>query len=171
MMVFYALGAGAKGLGYFADHADQEGLVTSEGRYLPLSHNQPLWEEVGRINSDVRALAPYLAVGCAMPLQDEHKKVWASAIMSGPDNLVVILVNKDHYMGYNTCNAHAWHNPAADVNLTIPLPPHFGGCLVREVKDGKLVQMDAAVERGQLRLALDEVDTARAFVVTNANAE
>jgi hypothetical protein len=166
MMVFYALGAGAKGIGYFGDFRDYQGLDTPEGRYVQLSEHKPLWEEVGRINRDIAALAPYLSIGCPAPVRLEDEKVWASIIMCGPDRMALIVVNKDHYIGYNTRNAYAWHSPALDVKLSVPLPPSFRACQVAEVKDGKLIPSQAEVKGGKAHLSLDTVDTARAFVIS-----
>jgi len=168
MMAFYALGAGAKGLGYFCDFPGGGGgdLGGASGRFVEPSENKPLWEELGRINRDTLALAPYLSIGCPLPGGFENEKVWVREIMCGPDNVVVIVVNKDHYIGYQTRWAYEWHNPAADVRFSLGLPEGFGKCEVREVKDGKLIPAQATLKHGKASFALDVVDTARAFVIT-----
>jgi len=162
MMVFYALGSGISGLAYFADiNVEGEG-----GKFLPLSENKELWEQVGRINKDVAALAPYLAIGCPLPNPPKHEDVWIRSLLCGPEAMVTVVVNKGHEIGFNTVSHFAWHFPARDVEVTIPLPAQLQKCQVREVKDGQLVPVAAEIRDGQASLKLDAVDTARAFVFT-----
>lgn len=161
MMAFYALGCGVKGIGYFADyeqHGDGEGLKA-------VSDNAPLWEEIGRINADTQALAPYLSTGCPIPWVGDTEKAWVRALMCGRDHMVVVAVNKGHRIGFCTSNEFAWHFPAKNAAIDVPLPPHLTRCGVWEVKAGALAPLSADVKRGRLRLVLDELDTARAFVV------
>ncbi len=162
MMVFYALGSGVKGYAYFIDLT----ATTGEGEFVGLSDIPKLWEEVGRINRDVQVLAPYLSTGCPVPLRQDTEQVWVRTLMCGRDHVVLVVVNKGHYVGYNTRFEHAWHTPASDVKLDVSLPGHFRKCRVEEVKDGRLVPAAATVRRAEMRLNLDEVDTARAFLIS-----
>ncbi len=162
MMVFYALGSGISGLAYFADLAvEGEG-----GKFLALSDNKELWEEVGRINRDVAALSPLLAIGCPLPGVQSHEQVWIRSVMCGPDAMVVVVVNKGHQVAFNTVSHFAFHFPAQAVELSVPLPTHLRQVRVREVKNGELAPIAADLGNGQARLRLDVVDTARAFVIT-----
>ncbi|HSW46862.1 MAG TPA: hypothetical protein VLM89_14975 [Phycisphaerae bacterium] len=166
MMVFYALGSGINGLAYFADI----GIVAEGGKFLALSENKELWEEVGRINKDVAALAPYLSIGCPLPNPPRHEDVWIRSLLCGPEAMATVVVNRGHEIGFNTVNHHAFHFPARDVEIAIPLPAHLRQCRVLEVKDGRLVPIAAEIRDGQAHLKLDVVDTARAFVFTPAVA-
>ncbi len=161
IMAIYALGCGAKGLGYFSDHADSKDA--SRGG---VSRNKPLWEELGRINRDVLALAPYLSIGCPVPPSEEKEGVWVRSLLCGRDHMVIVAVNEGHYIGYNTVSSFAWHTPAREVDITVALPSHFRRCRIQEVKDGTLVPAGGKVKSGGLHLKLDEVNTARAFLVS-----
>lgn len=172
MMVFYALGCGVKGMAYFIDVT----TTTGEGEFVGLSDIKPLWEEVGRTNRDTQALAPHLSIGCPIGSPQQADDIWWRALMCGADDVVVIVVNRKHYIGFETKTEHAWHTPAKDVELAVPLRDHFRRCRVREVKDGTisdfglrisdLGKAEAAVKNGVLRLKLGSVDTARAFVIS-----
>jgi len=164
MMVFYALGCGIKGLGYFADYD----LEAEGGRFFALRHNAPLLAEVKNINADVRALADHLAVACPVPGDYGHRHVWVSSLMAGPDRIIVVVVNKRHEIAYNTVGHHPVHLVAHDVDLSVPVPPHFADCTVQEVRQGQFVEAAAYVENARLRLSLDTIDTARVFIVTAA---
>ncbi|MDI6827942.1 MAG: hypothetical protein QME62_05605 [Armatimonadota bacterium] len=164
IMVFYALGCGVKGIAYFIDMTSQ----TGEGKFTGLSDIKPLWEEVGRTNKDIRILAPHLSIGCPIPVSADSRNVWARVIMCGKDTLVLIAVNTNHYIGFETKNEYAWHTPAKDIELIIPLPPHFNHCIVNEVKDGRLYQIKRENSNGILKIRLDKVDTVRAFIISNS---
>ncbi len=165
MMVFYALGCGIKGLAYFIDLTTE----TGEGQFLGLSDLKELWEEVGRTNRDIQALSPYVSIGCPIGSPQQTDDIWWRALMCGRGDIVVIVVNRKHYIGFETRTEHAWHTPAENVELTVALPGHFKRGRVREVKDGTISDLgpaEAAVRNGILRLKLDSIDTARAFVIS-----
>lgn len=161
-MAFYALGSGVKGVMYFADWDPKPPSTGLTGVF----HNRPLWDEMGRINWDIRALAPYLAVGCPAGPPVENDKVWYRSLMCGSDTMVVVVINKGHHIGYNTKNGFAWHWPAKNVQVSVPLADQMQDCSVREVMDGKLVGSKSEVKDGKLTLSLDTVDAARAFVIS-----
>lgn len=161
-MVFYALGCGVKGIGYFADITSE----TGEEKFLGASDIESLWAEIGRTNSDTLALAPYLSIGCPIPTRIPSDEVWARALLCGSDHIALIIVNKGHWIGFETKYEHAWHTPAKDVHVSVPLPRTFLQCAVQEVRDGKFVPAKAFVKGGKAQFDLDTVDTARAFVIT-----
>lgn len=161
LMTFYALGAGVKGVFYFADRDTPSGE-----ELVSVVHNQPLWDEMGRINRDVKALAPYLAHGCPAGPPVETDKLWYRSLMCGPTKMVLIVVNKGHHIGYITKYGFAWHFPAKDVVVSLPLAAQFQKCSVKEVKDGGLVPAKADFKNGEMTMTLDVVDTARAFVIS-----
>jgi hypothetical protein len=166
MMVFYALGCGVKGIAYFADISSE----TGEGKFLGVSDIESLWAEVGRTNRDAQALAPYLSIGCPIPAALSNEKVWARALLCGPDHVVIIVVNRDHWIGFETKYEFAWHTPAKDVRVSVPLPETFKACRAQEVRDGKLLPISdlgfriSDFPRAELRLP--SVDTARAFLIS-----
>jgi hypothetical protein len=162
MMVFYAVGSGVKGLAYFMDHTH----VTGEGQFTGVSDIPDLWEEVERMNRDIGLLAPRLSVGCPLPGGYEDERVWSRVLWCGRECLVVIVVNKDHYIAYNTRSAHPWHAPATNVEIQILLPRYFSRCQVREVRDSVLAPVKVRTARHKIHLLLENVDTARAFIIT-----
>jgi len=163
MMVFYALGAGVKGLTYFADRIPRN---TTGEQLVASSQNKPLWDEMGRINADVAALSPYLAIGCPSGPPMENEEIWYRSIMCGRDAMALIVVNTGHLIDYDTPNAEASHEVAPNVSVNLKLPRHFRRYNVLEIEDGSLKLFENySTQRGTLNLTLDEVDTARAFVI------
>ena len=162
MMAFYALGSGINGLAYFADIA----IEGEGGKFLALSDNKELFEEVGRINRDVAALVPYLATACPLPGPQKHEQVWIRSLVCGPEAMAVFVVNKDHTIRFNTVSHADVNLPAEGVEFSVPVASHLQKGKVLEVKDGKLVPIAAEMRDGEAFLKLDVVDTARAFVIT-----
>lgn len=164
IMAGYAIGCGAKGLVYFIDMSGE----TGEGKFLGLSDNKPLWEEVGRINRDALAIADLLAIGCPIPGGRSDRAVWVRSLMCGSESMVVVVVNNGHYIGFETNNEFAWNIPARNVKLQIAVPDHLRQCTIREVTNGALVPRKGEIKDGQLNMTLDVVDTARIFVLSRA---
>jgi hypothetical protein len=169
MMAFYAMSCGTKGLLYFDDTC-QTKVTGPAGR----SEDAPLWQELARINADVKALAPYLALSCPIGGPVETDKVWVRSLMCGPNVVMTVVVNKGHEIPYGT-DAIPWrHRPAKRVSLVVPVPSHFKNVRVEEVRNGKLVAMESGrkvptefvAKGGEVRLNLDSVDTGRAFLIT-----
>jgi len=165
MMVFYAVGSGAKGISYFCNLTDK----TGEGQFTGLMDVKDLYEEIGRANHDVTAISPYLSIGCPIGVPEKQGKAWVRALMCGRDKMVVVAVNTNHYIGFETKYETSWNIPAKDVVLSVPLPAQFGKVRVQEVQDGKLVDAKGQVKAGKLQVEIGELVSARAFVVTKGN--
>jgi len=161
MMVYYSLGCGVKGIGYFIDITK----TTGEGDFAGLSHIKPLWKEVGRANRDMKAMSSYLSIACPIGTPKVQGKVWTRTLMCGPDCVILIAVNTDHYIGFETKYETSWNFPQRNVVVKAALPPSFRKCKVNEVKDGQLVPVPAVFRNGTISLKLDELATARAFVI------
>lgn len=163
MAVFYALGCGVKGIGYFIDIKPDP----LKNNFIALSDIRPLFDEVGRINEDISVLAPYLARGCVVGDPERQGELWTRSLMCGANSIVAIAVNKNHIIDFSTKEQTARHMPAENETLRINLPQHFRDPRVREVRDGKLVPVEGQVRKSALHIKLDKVDTARAFLIQN----
>ena len=80
--------------------------------------------------------------------------------------MLVVVVNTDHFIDFSASGAGSRHNPLKNAAIQVALPPHFKKCAVSEVKDGQLLPFKVDVNKGILKLTLDELSTARAFVVS-----
>lgn len=162
MMVFYALGCGVKGISYFADISAQ----TGEGLFWGVSDNEPLWKEVGAINRDIAALAPFLSISCPISDPIENEQVWIQTLQCGADDLVVIVVNKQHYIGYETQSFYAWNDPLPTTQASIGLPSHFEQCHLYELLNGEFVSMKSDKIEDMASFVVHQTDTARAFLIS-----
>ncbi|MDH7602446.1 MAG: hypothetical protein QHI38_09915 [Armatimonadota bacterium] len=161
MMIYYAVGCGVKGIGYFIDMTKE----TGEGQFVGLSDIKPLWEAVGQANREVAVLAPFLAIGCPAGAYSVQNNVWTRTIMCGPDAAVIVLVNTRHYIAFETQRETSFHFPLKGVRATVELPPGFNSAIVEEVVDGMLKPIPHALGNNRLTLNLDSIDAARVFLV------
>lgn len=161
MMVFYALGCGVKGYSYFIDLTQQ----TGEGQFTGVSDYPELWEEVGRTNRDAAALAPYLSIGCPAGEPVTQGWVWTRTLMCGPDAVVLVAVNTRHHIGFETKGEVSINVPVRNAAVEAALPSGFADCTVSEARNGELVPVSAVVRNNRVRLQLDEIADARAFLI------
>jgi hypothetical protein len=161
MAVFYALGCGVKGIGYFIDIKPDP----LKNNFIGLSDIAPLYDEVGRINKDIAVLSPYLARGCVAGEPERQGELWTRSLMCGSGAVVAIAVNKNHIIDFNTKEQAARHVPAEDETIKINVPRHFTSPRVRELRDGELVPVDAQLRKSAVYIKIDELDTARAFLI------
>lgn len=161
--VFYSLGSGAKGISYFIDLTQKPG----EGTLVGVTEFPALWAEIARINKDVRALAPYLAIGCPAGPAKIQGRAWTRSVMCGPDKLVFVAVNTQDIASKKGKVLTSFVKPLKDVKLSFELPTSFKNCAVSEVVGGKLVPVKVTVRDGKAYLALGELKAARAFVVSS----
>ena len=88
--------------------------------------------------------------------------------MCGSDRMVVIAVNTRHHIAYETGSELSINIPLKNVDVRAPLLEHWKTCSVQEVSGGKLVASKAEVKSGMVKLYMDELATARAFVLTRS---
>jgi hypothetical protein len=162
MMIYYAIGCGVKGLGYFIDMTKE----TGEGAFVGLSDIKPLWEAVGHANREVTLLASFLSIGCPAGEYQIRDKAWVRTLMCGSDALVVVVVNTHHYIAFETQKETSLHFPLKNIRAAIDLPPGFIPAKVLEVQSGKLCPVSYSVKDGRLSVELKELDAARVFLVT-----
>lgn len=163
IMAAYALGSGVKGLGYFIDLTK----VTGEGKFTGLMDVKPLWEEVGRINRDALALAPYISIGCPTGPARVNGDAWVRTLLCGRDHMVLTVVNETHRIDFSKPSAPATRKMLSNVRVSVPLPPHFRKCRVSEVRNGKFLPAQATVNNGTLRMRIDKLDAARMFLISS----
>jgi hypothetical protein len=85
--------------------------------------------------------------------------------MCGANTMVLIAINTKHTIDFSAKDEPRRHEALNDVELKFALPRHFTNCRITEVRDGKLVPFKAVFRKSAAYLTLDELDTARVFVV------
>ncbi|MBI2297975.1 MAG: hypothetical protein HYU66_03320 [Armatimonadetes bacterium] len=116
LMIYEAVGAGARGLFNYIHCTERMGKQVSHG-----SGEYPdEWAEIGRCYRELGSVAPYLALAHPAKLATcSAPKVRVSTLVCGDDALLLVLANQDYRQ-----EAQAfWVNPAAGVMVTLPPLP------------------------------------------------
>ncbi len=159
--VYYALAAGAKGMGYwwFPKGYPSNGLA---------DQNKPtaraLWKELGLLGNEIKTAAPLLVTGhpVDMPITP-GPNVWARALASGTDTLILIAVNDNYYNDESGCH----YTPVANATLTATLPSWMQTSLYAfQITAGGLSDVSTVLNGNQLQVNLGTLDLTRMVVLT-----
>ncbi len=155
-MVLMSLAAGARGEVYFAYNVEPNEPIEGCG-LSKAPEAQALWAEIGRINLELRTLAPLLSQSCVIGTQREDD-VEVARLALGRDTIACIVLNHDYEYSKETFAPHAKENLA----LSVPVP----GWL--QVSDGFAVTADGltSVPYEDGTLNLQRLDAAAIVLVT-----
>jgi len=166
--VVQALGCGAKGLTSWVYAAGAGGWEL----------NEPLKQEMARANALIARVEDRLLLGTPVPwattdagavstgvVGDERwakERVWAGALLCGPDALVVAVAN--HIPASKP--EPPVITPARDVTVTVRLPEYLPEVTAVEVTEDGEKAVPCTVAEGQARLRLDSLISGRVFVLS-----
>ena len=126
VMVYYALGAGAKGITYYT-------YITGKS-YPGLSANPFLWREVAHINAEIKTVSSLLSIGYPVDLiiNSSPNKLWSRTLICGKDSIVIILVNEDYHSNHKGFTYIPIKNATIEVNVPEWIDPIKGFSVDRE---------------------------------------
>ena len=169
MSVHYTIGEGAKGLYYFLDWNSYP-TVFEGGYYVGPPRTNMLWQQMGRVNAEITRLAPLLAIGHPFQIaSSDNDMLYARSLLCGPDNFVIVLVNRNHRIHASdrlTKQPHIFPVKNATVELDIPswfdlksaVQVRYDGC--------RDVELEGASLSRQKRLKVKNLDTAMVIVLS-----
>lgn len=161
--VYYALAAGAKGISYW--------WYTPVPPFVGVGADEPqakaLWEEIGRLGREVRAVGPVLMRGCpaALSLQ-APRRLWVRTLLAGLDTLVVICVNEDHAND-------RWGTvvrPLEEVKVTLRLPAWLKPRRALEVTPQGFQEVAWEQQGSEVTLNLGTVHLTRLLLLTSSSS-
>lgn len=165
--VFYALGAGAKGLSYWWYTPADKGEKTAYGIGAAVEHADPaaaaLYREIGLLGAEVRTVGPLLLNSCPADVPVEARgAIWTRTLLVGLDTLILLAVN-DQYTNHDKGTDIApVQNAAASVNVPVWLKTAD----VFEVNSGGTCDMKWSSAGPQVRLDFGRLDVTRLVIVT-----
>lgn len=120
VMMYYAIGAGARGLFNYIHCTETSGNHWSHG-----STDWPeLWNEVGVVYRELERVAPLLAVAHPTRLATSpHPKLWLRTLLCGEDAAVIVWVNDN----YQQNRMGVRYEPLTDAKITLPDLPWLKG--------------------------------------------
>jgi hypothetical protein len=165
--VVQALGAGAKGLTSWVYVAGAGGWQLSD----------PMRQEMARVNALIARIEDLLLLGTPVPWAqtdagtvmtgvagDERwpkERVWAGALLCGPDAIVVAVAS---HIPASKPGPPAI-TPARDVTVSVRLPEYLAEVSAVEVTEAGEEQVPCTVADGQVRVRLDTVASGRVLVL------
>ncbi len=160
IQVYYALAGGAKGLAYwwFKSGYPYNGL----NDWGPEA--QALWNEIGRLGNEIKTAQPLLVTGhpVSVPLTPSAN-VWARALASGTDTMIVFAVNDQFYI--DQAGTHL--TPVANATVTVTLPSWMQPSPTAfEISCGGLKPVSTLPSGSQLQLNLGTLQVTKMIVLT-----
>ncbi len=159
--IYYSLAAGAKGMGYWwlKKGYPSNGLADQNRPGA-----QALWKEMGLCGNEIKTVAPYLVTGhpVDVPLTPSTN-VWAKAIASGIDTMILIVVNDNYYNDEAGCH----YTPISNATVTATLPSWLQPSPTAfEVSAGGLKAVSTSVNGNQLQVNLGTLSLTKMIVLT-----
>ncbi|MGC9319670.1 MAG: hypothetical protein ACP5KN_16685, partial [Armatimonadota bacterium] len=165
--VVQAIGAGTKGLTSWVYSAGAGGWQI----------NDAARREIAAMNALIAAIEDELLLGCPVDWASTDagtvdtgvvgeqrwpkQRVWAGALLCGPDSIVVAVAN--HIPASKPQPPEI--EPARDVTVTVELPEYLRDVIAREATPEGLTPVECTVDGGEARLRLDEVTSGRVLVL------
>ncbi len=158
--VYYSLAGGAKGISYwwFKPGYPSNGL----GALTPAA--LALWKEMGLFGNEIKTVSHLLVIShpVDMPLAPSTN-VWARALASGTDCLILLVVNDNYYN--DEAGFHS--TPVSNATVTATLPSWMQSSPTAfEIYAGGLADVSTQLNGSQLQLNLGTLDLTRMIVVT-----
>ncbi len=159
--VYYSLAAGAKGMGYwwFPRGYPSNGLAAQNRPGAP-----ELWEELGLLGNEIKTVAPWLVTShpVELPLAT-GANVWARAIASRTDTIILIVVNDNYYNDFAGCH----YTPVTNATVTATLPAWMQPApMAFEITAGGLKAVTTQLDGNQLQVNLGTLELTKMIVLT-----
>ncbi len=159
---YYALAAGAKGLGYWwfkKNPSASNGLGDDNLQ----AQDPALWEEIGLIGAETKFLGPYLV--SSHPVDADvvgSTNVWVKTLAWGTGSLILFIVNDNYWLDED------YHNtPIASATVTLGLPAWMlSSPMAFEVGRTGLGNVATSRNGNNLILSLGTLDVAKIVFVT-----
>lgn len=165
-MLYYAIGAGARGLyNYIHCTERSEGLISHGSSEYP-----DVWHAIGRVYRELERVAPLIALAHPTRLaKPDQEKVWVSTLVAGADALLLVVVNEDTVQ-----EAHAFRvRPRRNLRVSLPALPWIAPKVAWQVREDRFapLPLDPGPSRGAgpgtgaVSVRLDRVDVAELILV------
>lgn len=169
MSLHYAIGEGAKGIYYFLDWNSYP-TVAEGGYFIGASRTNMLWHQMGRANAELTRIASLLAIGHPFQIAtSDNDMLYASSLLCGQDNFIVVLVNRNHRVHVNiryTKQPHIF--PVENAAVEIALPEWFDLQAAVQVRDDGCydVALDDDPLSNNKRLVVNDLETSMVLVLS-----
>ena len=159
---YYALAAGTKGLCYWWLNIGwpSMGLANQSTQAA-----RDLWKEIGLYGNEIKTIAPQLVVSHPVDMAlFPGSKVWARALVSGTDTVILLVVNDDYYN--DTAGFHS--NPVSNASVVATLPSWMRSPAPTafEVRPSGLFDVATSLSGSNLTVSLGTLQVTKMVVIT-----
>jgi hypothetical protein len=162
--VYYALAAGAKGLCYW--WLNWSGWPAHGLGDQSTQAARNLWKEIGLYGNEIKTVAPILVTSHPVDMTlSPSSNVWAKALASGTDTIILLAVNDDYYNDFSGC--HYTPVPNATVTATLPSWMRAPAPSAFEVRPSGLHDVTTSLAGSDLTIHLGTLNLTRMIVITN----
>lgn len=158
IIAYYMIGSGAKGINYWTYWP----YKTPTGGVYGFLGNTPVTTEVNRINSEIKTIAHLLSKGHPIDLvTSSNERIWASALLCGEKDIVVVLVNEN----YSSTKGSFNYTPIEDVRIEVKIPDWM------DVKEASLISYEGIKKltykklNGKIKIEIGKVDVTNLVVL------
>ncbi len=159
--VYYSLAGGSKGLGYwwFKPGYPSNGLADQD-----TAAARNLWKEIGLLGNEIKTARPLLVTSTPVDLTiAPSANVWAHALASGTDRIILLVVNDNYYNDQAGCH----YAPVGNATVTVTLPSWMQTSPTAfEISAVGLSDVSAALNGNQLQVNLGTLNLTRMIVLT-----
>jgi hypothetical protein len=136
IMMYYAIGAGARGLFNYI-HCTEN----SETRWSRGTQEFPeLWNEIGQVYRELDHVAPLIAMAHPTTLaRSSESKLWVRLLLCGDKAALIVWVNDDYKQGRMSVT----YRPLRDVRVALPELPWLRGARAYSVGAGGFTEIEA----------------------------
>lgn len=164
LMVYEAVSHGAKGIIYFSSIGN---VLQGSAKFIDeevLEVTRLLWQEMGKINSELQLLGPLLWRGEVLPLAESNQaKVEACSILSGQDVIILFVLNHDYD---SPARGRSTFRSAENVKVKLNLPEWFVPQQVFKLSSDGLSALEYRPGKGGIILSVGEVRVSETVVVS-----
>jgi len=156
IMLHYALGCGARGINYF--------LWGTDRAVIGCENSTPLWEEMGRLNAEVRVAGRLLAMSQPVKglIADSPEDLWVRTLLCADQALALMLVNER----YECVEAGFKVTPLSDLVVRVDVPDWLPVRAAFEVRSSGLRALPFVREGKRVAVTVGELECARMAVLT-----
>ncbi len=160
---YYAMAAGAKGLGYWwfkKNPSGSNGLADDSNLQ---AQDPAFWQEVGLIGAETKWLQPYLVTSHPVDLDAVGStNVWVKGLARGTDTFILFVVNDDYWLDQD------YHNtPISNASVTFGLPSWMlSSPAAFEVSRSGISTVNTSLNGSDLTLSLGTLNVAKIVIVT-----
>jgi hypothetical protein len=156
--VYYSLAGGSKGLSHwwFTGGSPSFGLKKD-------AEGAPLWKEMGLLGNEIKTARPLIVTSHPVDLPlTTSSNVWARALASGTDSLILYVVNDDYYNDFTGCH----YNQISNATVTATLPSWMQSPTAFEVTPAGLRDVNTQLNGNQLQVNLGTLKLTRMIILT-----